>query len=408
MNMKLLLVAILIVSILLVPSLSFAENESSDTAYGKPVLMANSFFNFIDNIIKKAGRLFNFSRGVETYNNDAGGKVNVGSKEVRELPIDEGVLDVPFGVDEGLNDNVDSQEAINEEDEVVSTLDTINDEFIPALTVTPVLTSVATSSPSSAPSATEMPTLKLVSDIQGLVGYWKFDADTGTTIFDSSSNNNTGEIFNIDEDLAWIDGKIEKALRLDGNNDYVVINDLPELELGKERQSYTISLWIMRDGNPKFEAGIISKDDGYGKYPFAVTILPTGEVTFSVSDDTIVSKTVSGIVTDNRWHHVVAVRDDADKKLRVYLDGRKTVDPGDDETIGDLRNDDRILIGRYILYRDDASYFNDAIMIDDLRIYNRALFEDEVELLYKNSDTEVSFLNIKKLLQSFISFIFDF
>ena len=250
--------------------------------------------------------------------------------------------------------------------------------------------------------------MKPISEIEGLICYWKFDENSGTTLYDASLNSNTGRIFNIDEDEAWINGKINKALRLDGTDDYIIIDDLPELDLGKENQSYSISFWVRRNGNPKFEAGIVSKHDGYGAYPFAVTILPSGEVTFSLSDGTNVSKTVSGVVTDDKWHHIAAVRDNADKTLRVYFDGTETSNPGIDETVGDLSNDDQIWISKYIFYIDDASYFHDNFMIDDLRIYDRALSVDDTESLYKFSDSQISFSNIINFLHSLISSIFRF
>src|SRR4030042_5737253 len=60
----------------------------------------------------------------------------------------------------------------------------------------------------------------------GLVGYWNFDATSGTTALDSSGSNNTGTLIN---GPTWTTGKIDNALSFDGVDDYVSISGNSDL-----------------------------------------------------------------------------------------------------------------------------------------------------------------------------------
>lgn len=73
----------------------------------------------------------------------------------------------------------------------------------------------------------------------GLVGYWPFEETSGTTTVDLSGSGNNGIL--VDGVLVNQSGKIGKALKFDGVDDYVLIND-STLPLGNS--SRTISVWF--------------------------------------------------------------------------------------------------------------------------------------------------------------------
>src|SRR3989344_9098411 len=54
---------------------------------------------------------------------------------------------------------------------------------------------------------------------QGLVGYWSFDEDAGTTVPDHSGSGNTGTATNGPNGTT---GQLGRALSFDGSDDYVV------------------------------------------------------------------------------------------------------------------------------------------------------------------------------------------
>ena len=76
----------------------------------------------------------------------------------------------------------------------------------------------------------------------GLVGHWSFDEVNGTTVKDSSGNDRHGTLVNMDSATDYVDGKVNKAIDLDGSNDYVSI---PTFEIGEEFSFYRIMAYLI-------------------------------------------------------------------------------------------------------------------------------------------------------------------
>jgi prepilin-type N-terminal cleavage/methylation domain-containing protein len=77
-------------------------------------------------------------------------------------------------------------------------------------------------------------------------------------------------------------------------------------------------------------------------------------------------------VHDGAWHHVAMVRENS--SMRMYIDGNLSVE----ETIDTLQNFDQLLtfvIGRLVLTNDKRHWLG---MLDDVRVYRRALTENEI------------------------------
>ena len=70
-----------------------------------------------------------------------------------------------------------------------------------------------------------------------LVACWHFDENTGTTVYDSSSNNNDGTIYG----ATWTTGISGSALSFDGTDDYVEVTDDPSLN---PVNMITIEAWV--------------------------------------------------------------------------------------------------------------------------------------------------------------------
>ena len=67
-----------------------------------------------------------------------------------------------------------------------------------------------------------------------LVGWWKFDSDAN----DYSGYENHGTI---NGDPNWVSGQVDGALSFDGADDYVQINDAPDLD---GMDAITLTAWI--------------------------------------------------------------------------------------------------------------------------------------------------------------------
>jgi hypothetical protein len=100
-----------------------------------------------------------------------------------------------------------------------------------------------------------------------------------------------------------------------------------------------------------------------------------------------------GSITSDNWHHVVSVWYAGTKTAKLYIDGIETsyqmADPGVGPYNSDSSNNKEI--GR-IPHVGGGHYFNG--IIDDLRIYTRALSSEEIEQLYQYEPPNVVSLEI--------------
>src|SRR3989338_7463215 len=205
---------------------------------------------------------------------------------------------------------------------------------------------------------------------QGLVGYWSFDESThGTTsVADLSGNNNRGHLINGPQKAI---GKIGQGLSFDGSNDHVSLGT-NQFGTSLDGELVTISAWIRTSGKTtgtivgEYQSGVC------GDLLFSIGDFTANKLNFHDGDAASIVSNAS--VTDGTWHHVVAVSDVSNAYL--YIDGGLDKSGGDvnwakgcstlDVRIGTRSNGDFQFIG----------------LIDDVRIYNRALSASEIQRLY--------------------------
>jgi hypothetical protein len=206
-----------------------------------------------------------------------------------------------------------------------------------------------------------------------LVAWYQFDESWGTTAYDSARHHDA-TIY----DAAWTTGKVGGALSFDGWSSYVAADDDPELNITGD---ITIGAWVnffegglMYDGSEKAIVTKCVANGAFGNpYDFRTDISIEPRLAMVRADDFEheVTYSASGISLDT-WHHV-AVRVEnmvTDFYLDGVLMGKSAPDPR--LTNPPTGNDFRLLIGA----RDDGFFFNG--LIDDVRIYNRALSGEEI------------------------------
>jgi hypothetical protein len=214
-----------------------------------------------------------------------------------------------------------------------------------------------------------------------LVGWWKFDDGSGTTASDSSGNGNNGTL---QGNPLWVAGKIGGALEFDGD-DSVNLGNASMLNLGTD--NWAITAWIKTTitGTGDDNKGTVFANGGdwSGGIRFTLAVSETGgegTITLTTDDDsTKAQATSNAIVNDGVWHHVVGMRDGT--TLNVYidgiLDGTNSVPAGYDLS-GTSQHD--VHIGAITDHTNNSlrKYFREGA-IDDVRIYNRALTEQEIQ-----------------------------
>ncbi len=203
-----------------------------------------------------------------------------------------------------------------------------------------------------------------------LAGWWKFDDVAGKTAADSSRHGRKGTLKgNLSFDKNSVPGRTGKALKLDGGDDLVEITKYKGVTGTRPR---TVAAWI-KTTNSRGEVISWGARD-YGKmwiYCFIrgrLGVTPHGGYYY-----------INDAVHDDKWHHVAVVVVEAElpnlhDDVRLYKDGIPAeihdiglLDLWPIETGAELD----VTIGRRF-----------KGLIDDVRVYDRALSEDEIKAIF--------------------------
>ncbi len=212
-----------------------------------------------------------------------------------------------------------------------------------------------------------------------LIAHWKFDENNGSTVYDSSGNNNTVTFGAGSSAPTWASGKSNQGLSFDGN-DYISKTDGTSSSL--DVTNITLSAWIYPTVIDGSERMIFEKGYANG-WEFSVdrSGLKVNAHHGGSYESNFMNTNNNGIIVANKWHHVVWTYDGSVTKL--YLNG-KVVQALNKS--GDLAVNNSNL---YISSR-NASYGFFQGIIDEPKIYNRALTDEEIKQDY-NAGSAIQF-----------------
>ena len=207
---------------------------------------------------------------------------------------------------------------------------------------------------SSLSGVTDGQTFTTSTPASGLIAFWKFDENTGTTAVDSSGNGNNGTI----SGATWVTGKVGNALSYDGVNDYVNGGNINIIN------AITIEAWV----NPKVIKGknrIIARKSSV--YYFQINSNGRLEIYLYGTTNPGYHRMTSAIPL-NTWTHVAVTYDGS--KVLLYQNGTS-------QSFNDagslVSNSNPVRIGRDT---GTSRQFNG--LIDEVRIYNRSLSASEI------------------------------
>ena len=217
----------------------------------------------------------------------------------------------------------------------------------------------------------------------GLVGYWTMDEDSllsSNTIRDYSPYGNTGTIYGATF-ATDRHGQSNKAMSFDGVDDYVSIGAIPNMDFS---ESFSIGAWAnlsqfgdSRSGCGNKRANIVR----VGTNPSGVvelgTITPNRFWASIKTTSGWLEFSTSGII--NNWTYVVFVNDESANKINLFINGKRTNQSSYNEV---MENKGIVNIGGTT---PNCSYGHINGLIDDVRIYNRALSAEEIAFLYNSS-----------------------
>jgi hypothetical protein len=199
----------------------------------------------------------------------------------------------------------------------------------------------------------------------GLVAAYAFEEGTGTTAADATGTGHVGTLTGAVWSAA---GKTGSAVSFDGVNDWVTVNDANDLDL---TAGMTLEAWVRPTALSGWNT-IIMKEDGvdtlaYGLYANDSAPYPAVTVRIGVLDRSALG---TAPLATGQWTHLAATYDGT--TLRLYVNG---VQVGSKAQTGNMVVSTRALrIGGNGVW---GEYFNG--LIDDVRIYNRALSAAEIQ-----------------------------
>ena len=193
-----------------------------------------------------------------------------------------------------------------------------------------------------------------------LVCWWKLDEGQGTTAVDWSGHKNNGTLINGPK---WVTGYDEGALEFAGSGDYVNFSNTSNLPAGRSPRS--MCGWARTDTIASGWKWIAAYGSEGTSLAMFIGMNGTDLYGGGYGDDIF----VSGFWEVGVWHHICLTYDGT--TARLYADGI--------EVAAEAKTWDLVLsrahIGRQV---NDLVEFWDGL-IDDVRIYNKALTQEEIK-----------------------------
>ncbi len=226
----------------------------------------------------------------------------------------------------------------------------------------------------------------------GLVAHYSFSGNYA----DQSEYQNDATVIFETSYVEGFDGEADGGISFDGVNDYVEIPHADQINF-QSQSAFTLSFWVKAPATQADVEGggndIISKWNNLGSqaHPYAIRIhnqaspetngkilalvRRTTSAGCSETSESILSSTTA--VNDDNWHHVVFTRTE-DNKLQLYIDCQLEREM-DDFSNCNVLNESRLLLGMRVPNGPFIRAFRGSI--DELRMYNRSLRQEELNIL---------------------------
>ena len=211
---------------------------------------------------------------------------------------------------------------------------------------------------------------------ESLILYFSFDELDGDTVTDHSQYGNDGTLAGTPE---LVSGKFGDALKLNGESDWV---EVPHAEILTVDENVTVMAWINAERhkgpNDQRWQGIVAKGNGPRSYSF-YTEFPSECLHLSAGGS---GSVCTGKVALNEWQHVAAHVEDGTH--RYWLNGETAGEFGGQNPLPGTADTADVLVGK--THEGNREFLG---LIDEVRIWNRALSEDEILAEMETSLTPV-------------------
>ena len=226
---------------------------------------------------------------------------------------------------------------------------------------------------------------------EGLVAYWSFDDGTA---HDDSGHGHDGVIHG----AAVVLGVSGNALSFDGIDDYVEIPGTSAFQFAN--QSLTFCTWVTIVDNQDLYRAFIHLGSAVGENNYPAICLQKARSgwldgrlytqVWNGSEQATASSLADGdALPKNTWTHLAGVVDCEGSSVHLYLNGylqdtaaAVTFDLSEAEELG-------LRLGASPWYGISGYKFHNGLL-DEVRIYDRALSEDEIRQLMWDANPEIS------------------
>lgn len=193
---------------------------------------------------------------------------------------------------------------------------------------------------------------------------YSFNEGTGTTVHDSSGNNNTGALSAATWSTA---GRYGSALSFDGSTSIVTVPDSPSLDLSS---ALTLEAWINPPAASQGWQNVLFKEmpgnGAYFLYRSGYSAAPVGGI-FTTAEQTVLGTTGPPL---GAWTHLAFTYDGTTE--RFYVNG---------VLVSSHSVSGAVQVSNGVLHIGGDSVWGEHFqgLIDEIRIYNRALSASEIQ-----------------------------
>ncbi len=212
----------------------------------------------------------------------------------------------------------------------------------------------------------------------GLVAHWSGNV-VGSNALDDSGNNHTGTLLN---GASTTPGPQGNALSFDGSNDFISVSNSSAFDFF----DFSLSVFVFTDPSTNTgERRTISRDDiltagGDGREAYAIKTSSGAGGNNKALFGVINGGAVESIADPNElslgWHHIVATKEGT--TLKLFVDSL-LVASAVGNLSGEISPESTLAIGQ-VDPSFNGEFFNG--LMDNVSIYNRALSEGEVGLIF--------------------------
>lgn len=209
---------------------------------------------------------------------------------------------------------------------------------------------------------------------KGMIGFWPLDEGSGTVAYDASYESNNGTL----NGPIYTNGKSGKALSFNGTSDYV---SGPTTDFPTGSSPVSMFAWVKTSATSR--ETMVSYGSSATGQAVSINVNQLGSNGHFVVDfyNDYVD---SGIkINDGNWHFVGFSLSASSTSITLDVDGIPV--SATLPSVPNILNGTNYQIGRWVTAGtgDIAPYYFSGL-IDDVRVYNRALTSSEINEIYEN------------------------